>query len=156
GTRQAFGWPFRSTTKTSPSLATRSRTSPGELRSSIIFKVLKSTFKISPSVSDLSAGPGAAVVAPDFVFVEPFRRAGNDEGQVVRARIPHRGMQVTNVSALIPVRRMGDGRRIDEDPRHLVGVVIGKFDRKDVVAAVRGLQSGAGIDLAVGRGPQLD
>src|ERR1700688_137146 len=87
GTRHAFGWPFLSTTKTSPSLATRSRTSPGELRSSIIFKVLKSTFKISPSVFDLGARPGAAVVAPDLIFVEPFRRAGEDESQVMRAGV---------------------------------------------------------------------
>src|SRR6202166_4473071 len=156
GTRHAFGWPFLSTTKTSPSLATRSRTSPGELRSSIIFRVLKSTFKVSPSVFNFGAGPRAPVAAPDFVFVQPFRGAGDDEGQVVRAGIPHRRMQVANVPALIPVRRVGDRRRIDEDPRHLVRVVVRKFDREDVVLAVEGLEGGARVDVAVGGRAQLD
>src|SRR5580704_15055741 len=156
GTRQALGWPFLSTTKTSPSRATRSRTSPGELRSSIIFKVLKSTFKIRPSVLDLRAGPGA-VVAPDFVFVEPLRRAPNDEGEVVRAGIPHCGMQVADVTGLIAMRRVGDDRRcVDVDPRHFVGVGVGKFDREDVLVPGRGLQRGARIDLAVSRRTQLD
>src|SRR6266851_2186256 len=156
GTRQAFGWPFLSTTKTSPSLATRSRTSPGELRSSIIFRVLKSTFKAGPSVVDFGAGPRAPIVAPDFVFVQPLRRARDDEGQVMRAGVPHRRVQVANVPALIPVRRVGNGRCIDEDPRHLVRVVGRKFDGKDVVPAVRCLQRRAGIDFAVGRRAKLD
>src|SRR5438132_1544463 len=89
GTRQAFGWPLRSTMKTSPSRATRSRTSPGELLSSIIFSVLKSTFKAEPSMLDLGAGPRAAIVPPHLVLVEPFDRARDHEGQVVRAGVPH-------------------------------------------------------------------
>src|SRR5712691_6942659 len=151
GTRQAFGWPLRSTTKTSPSRATRSSTSPGELRSSIIFNVLKSTFKIRLSVPDLGARPGAAVVAPNLVLVEPLRGAADYEGQVVHARVPHRRMQVTDVPALIAVRRGGDGWRVDEDAGHLAWVVVGEFDRQDVVPAVRGLQRRARVDLAIDR-----
>ena len=47
GTRHAFGCPFLSTTNTSPSLATLSKTSPGEPLSSIIVRVLKSIFKLA-------------------------------------------------------------------------------------------------------------
>src|SRR5579864_827009 len=156
GTRQAFGWPFLSTTKTSPSLATRSRTSPGELRSSIIFKVLKSTFKISPSVFDLGARPSAAVVAPDLELVQPFRRTADDEGQVVRPGVPHRRVQVANVPALVPVWRVSDCRRVDENARHLVRVVVGEPDGEDVIPAVPGLQRGPRIDLTVDRRAKLD
>src|SRR5258708_15193612 len=90
GTRQAFGWPLRSTRKTSPSRATRSSTSPGELLRSIIFNLLKSTFKTGSSMFDLGAGPLAAVVPPHLVLVEPFGGARDHEGQVVRAGIPYR------------------------------------------------------------------
>src|SRR5258706_9591108 len=156
GTRQALGWPLRSTMNTSPSRATRSRTSPGELRSSIIFKVLKSIFKIRPSMSDLGARPGAAVVAPDLILVEPLGGAADDEGQVVHAGIPHRRMQVTDVATLVAMLRVGDRGRVDENARHLVRVVVGEFNRQDVVPAVRGLERRAGVDLAVGGGAKFD
>src|ERR1700687_2536191 len=119
-------------TNTSPSRATRSRTSPGELRSSIIFRVLKSIF-MPPSVLDLGAGPGAPVAAPHLVLVQPLRRTADHESEVVHAWIPHRRMQIAEGTALIPMRRRADSRRVDKDPRHLVRIVVGEADRDDIL-----------------------
>src|SRR5688572_18048856 len=116
GTRQAFGRPLRSTMKTSPSRATRSSTSPGELLRSIIFNVLKLTFTgTPPSVLHLGARPSAAIVPPYLVFVEPFGGAPDHESEVVKTGVPHGGMQIADVSGLVAVRRVGDSGRVDED-----------------------------------------
>src|SRR5205085_1756037 len=84
------------------------------------------------------------------------RRARDHEGQVMRAGIPHRRMEIADVAILITMRRIRDGRRVDINTWHLIWVGVRKSDRKDVLLAVARLKRGAAIHLTVGRGTKLD
>src|SRR6266404_1928150 len=103
GTRHALRWPFRSIRKAWPFSATRSRISPGRVRSSVIGSSRKSTESGCMVLNPGSWPLFAAGVDKDVVFVEPHRHLHEHVLHVVAARVPQIGVHVADVSGAVPV-----------------------------------------------------
>src|SRR5260221_13452951 len=119
GTRHALRWPFLSMRKACPLSATRSRISPGRVRSSVIGSKRKST-ESGRIVLNPWSRPLAAVLEKDVVFVEPHGYLIQHVLHVVPAGIPHVRMHVANVSGGVPVLPVLQDGLGDEDLRHFV------------------------------------
>src|SRR5487761_1268203 len=101
-------------------------------------------------VGHLFAGPMAAVRGPAVVFIEPLGNARQDKCQGVASRIPHVGVEKTNVSISVHVVIVcwPEGWVGDQDLRHLARIV-GKVDGYEISLGGRRLHDGFDVNSAV-------
>src|SRR5947209_824382 len=124
----------------SPS-ATRSRISPGVLRSSVMDRKAKSS---SMLVELLGSAPSIASLV-GVVLVQPLRRPGKHECKVVSPRVPHVWVKIADAVVRIPMWTRVQCRFNNTHLRHPVWIAV-ELDFNDVSLAGGSLKRSLHVD----------